>query len=509
MSVNNAAAEKGKETSKLFEILRLFNMTSDANRLEEGLKILLKIVETLTMSPKAAFAICHDLGNCGYLMVSYGLSDGEKTELDEFLKSQTETQHAPDKRSVFINIGDGQQSAGPAAPFYKNGYLAPLLNRFERIGFLFAEPPAEKGNFDRRDVEYLSLVAMQGTSMIMNHRLQYSLKKRVGYLSSLYEIGQMITSTLNSEQVLQLIVKNTCELVDAEISSIMFIDDANQFLTIRTGQGLPEEVMKYVKIKVGEGISGYVALSGEPLYIKDIENDDRFKKAKSGSKRYNNRSLISVPLRAKGQVVGVLNVNNKKDGSPFHEDDFELVKLFAQQASIAIENAKLHERLFNVAITDGLTETYVHRYFKETFDRIVGDSNKTAIPLCFVMIDIDHFKWVNDRYGHIVGDSVLKKIAAILKDAVRGHDIVARYGGEEFAVVLTNCTMEIAASVADRLRKKIENFDFSQLGCMHPITASFGISGMPADGSEPQILIDVADKRLLRAKESGRNQVSA
>ncbi|HNV69532.1 MAG TPA: GGDEF domain-containing protein, partial [Candidatus Ozemobacteraceae bacterium] len=167
-------------------------------------------------------------------------------------------------------------------------------------------------------------------------------------------------------------------------------------------------------------------------------------------------------------------------------------------------NAKLYEQ----AITDGMTHLYLHRYFKQRLFDEIKRAIRFRRHLSLIMVDIDHFKKFNDSYGHQMGDEVLKKVASILRKTIRTHDLPVRYGGEEFAVVLPETDIHGAAAVAERIRRTIETEYLEHEGKVIKITASFGVSVFPECAQEMESFIKSADAALYHSKESGRNRVS-
>jgi diguanylate cyclase (GGDEF)-like protein len=159
-------------------------------------------------------------------------------------------------------------------------------------------------------------------------------------------------------------------------------------------------------------------------------------------------------------------------------------------------------------VTDGLTQAYVQTYFKEQLGRLVEAAKARQGRIALIMVDIDHFKNVNDKHGHRAGDVVLQGVAALLRRAVRANDLVARYGGEEFALVLSDVPSRIVLAVAERLRKAVENTVFPCDGVPIWITASFGVAVLPFDADSADSLIKVSDEFLYASKRGGRNRVT-
>lgn len=378
---------------------------------------------------------------------------------------------------------------------------------------------------DETTEEFLRLVAIYGGSLVAKARLYGALQRRVEELTVLYEIGHSLSSTLDLDRVLGLMVDGVVRLTGCQACSIMLLEEGA--LRIRKARGIPEDVVQKAVRRLGEGISGRVAETGKPLFIRDVNREKDV--AASHAARYRSPSLICVPLKARGRVIGVLNANDKRVGE-FTPEDFNLVTLFANQAALAIDNASLHGQLWKTAVTDGLTQTYVRAYFKEQLDRLVAAALATRGFLGVVMVDLDHFKNVNDRHGHQAGDEVLKQVSMLLRRVVRANDVVARYGGEEFVLVLTECTPQVVVTVAERIRRTLEGSRLRLAPPSQPaipaaspqspptrevpaaptvtVTASFGVAVLPIDGSDGETLIRVADEHLYVSKRAGRNRVS-
>lgn len=162
------------------------------------------------------------------------------------------------------------------------------------------------------------------------------------------------------------------------------------------------------------------------------------------------------------------------------------------------------DRLREESVRDGLTGLYNHRYFRGELKRRIQESKRYDLSFCLIMVDIDHFKNVNDRYGHQKGDQVLENISNLLIKSTREADVICRYGGEEFAIITPETSRAEATELAERIRLKVENHDFDIDG---NLTLSGGVSSYPEDGTADTDLIKSADERLYKAKEEGRNQI--
>ncbi|MBI5050914.1 MAG: GGDEF domain-containing protein, partial [Nitrospirae bacterium] len=183
------------------------------------------------------------------------------------------------------------------------------------------------------------------------------------------------------------------------------------------------------------------------------------------------------------------------------------LSIVADQAALSMTNARLHKEVEKLALTDGLTGLYNHKHFYERLSEEFQRIERFPHPLSVILMDIDHFKKINDAYGHPVGDIILSNLAGILRKTLRGIDIIARYGGEEFAAVLLNTESRRAKKIAERIRAKVEDSPFFAGEKRLSVTLSIGVATYPHDASTKEELISRADEALYHAKDKGRNQV--
>lgn len=234
------------------------------------------------------------------------------------------------------------------------------------------------------------------------------------------------------------------------------------------------------------------------FYLTRREDSDIFEKLRIEEAV---KTFAAVPLLSENKLVGILTVEDL----PFI--DFERVAILAMQFSLEIKKVLLYEMVEELAITDSLTGLYVRRYFFERFDEELNRSARYKFKFACLMMDIDDFKKCNDTYGHLVGDVVLKEIAAIIKQNTREIDLAGRYGGEEFSLILPETERDGAYLVAERIRKKVEENVFKAYDEKLKITISIGVAFYPKDSNTAEELIEKADEALYKAKRSGKNIV--
>jgi diguanylate cyclase (GGDEF)-like protein len=219
-------------------------------------------------------------------------------------------------------------------------------------------------------------------------------------------------------------------------------------------------------------------------------------------------SLKVLPLLVGERATGTLVVAAAA-AVCFGREALDMLGVIANQAAISIENAKMYRRMELMATTDGLTGLENHRRFQEKLDLAIARARREGRPLALLLADIDHFKTVNDTYGHPVGDLVLKRVASVLSTSAREIDTVARYGGEEFALVLEGTDIEGAMKNAERIRAEVEKQLFTCDTGKFRVTLSLGIAVYPADAEQKHALIEDADQALYQAKRRGRNRAVA
>jgi diguanylate cyclase (GGDEF)-like protein len=248
------------------------------------------------------------------------------------------------------------------------------------------------------------------------------------------------------------------------------------------------------------------AILGAPLHIKeeqfkDYENDELLK-------RFKTNELVIMPLKAKDKIKGLIVADNIFTKKPITINDLKIFQMLANQAGLAIENSHLYEIVIEKSHTDSLTGLWNHGFFQSKIHDKLEEAKKKSFPLSLMMIDIDNFKILNDKYGHQYGDEILKVISNIIKGCSRDIDYCCRYGGEELCMILSQTEKHISHQIAERVRKKIDEHQFpspSQKENAH-ITVSIGIATYPEDAQLKENLIAQADKAMYKAKFSGKNQ---
>lgn len=260
----------------------------------------------------------------------------------------------------------------------------------------------------------------------------------------------------------------------------------------------------------GDLFDQWVVKTVQPLLVEDTQSDYRFDSERLGAEEKSEvRSLVSSPLMLGRKSLGILRMDSARPYD-FTTEDLRFLNTVSDLGAIAIENAQLHERLKDLAVKDSLTGLYLRRYLLDRLDDEISREMRSKKELSFLMVDLDHFKHYNDKFGHAAGDIVLKTVASILAQTFKKPgDLVARYGGEEFSVLLPDCPKLRAMELAQQLCKKIENEVIFLRREKTGITVSVGLATFPQDARTKEEIISRADQALYQAKSKGRNRVCA
>jgi diguanylate cyclase (GGDEF)-like protein len=317
----------------------------------------------------------------------------------------------------------------------------------------------------------------------------------------------------DAEALVEGVLNLGLSLVRASRGSVMLIDERTNTLAIHRAVGIPEDVRREQRVKLGEGIAGLVARSGAPLLVRDVDDEPIFR-ALNGDRGYRTASFVSVPLRSLSGVLGVLNVADRDDGAPFGDDDLEALLSLATLAARAIQNARQLEKMEALSMVDELTGLYNRRFFDRGIETEITRARRYKRHLTLAILDVDHFKRYNDDNGYLLGDEVLKGVARLIRANFRKTDVVARWGGEEFAVILPESAKGEAGDggalhFAERVRRAVEEHAFPKCETMPSgrITLSGGVAEFPADAATPHELLSRANHALKHAKRHGRNRI--
>lgn len=337
-----------------------------------------------------------------------------------------------------------------------------------------------------------------------------TLERRNRELEVLIEIGKALTSTVDHENVLNLIMDQASRLLKSQAWSLLLRDETSGDLTFEIAISPAAEKLKGMKIPRGQGIAGWVAEHGQPLMIGDVREDERFSDRVDRASAFITQSVLCVPVRSKDHVLGVIELVNGPSEKVFKDADLQILSTIADYAAIAIENARNFMRISELVITDDLTGLYNGRHLHALLDEEIERVKRFGGKMSLIFIDLDFFKKINDTRGHLVGSRTLAEVGQLISNNVRKICKAARYGGDEFVIILPNTGKSGAMTLATKLCELFREYDFrDDEGEAFKLTASFGLATYPEDAKSKDDLIRLADQAMYRVKESSRNAVQS
>ncbi|MBI5379949.1 MAG: diguanylate cyclase [Nitrospirae bacterium] len=387
---------------------------------------------------------------------------------------------------------------------FSSSISLPLVAGEDRLGVLTLYD-RERTEWGADQIVLLSAFAHLVSLALKSMQALEEEHRKTEHLTVLNEMAVSLASELDLKTLLEKIVQAGRLLVAVECGAILVLEEGTaQVAYFRCTGALPQERPPAYP---PQGGVLWRALSEQ----RAVRLDNLTEEAGSAGLPPGHptiRNYLGVPLMAKGRLIGEIYLVNRVGEEGFTQEDEDLLATLASQASIAVQNARLHQQAMTLAITDGLTGLFNYRHFNEILDRETEEARRHGRPLSLIMADLDFFKDYNDAYGHQAGDRLLQMIADVLRAAVREIDYVARYGGEEFAVILPDSDREGALRVAERIRSQLHQWQVphasSPLGV---VTLSLGVASLPADAESAERLLTRADAALYDAKHRGRNRV--
>ena len=429
-------------------------------------------------------------------------------------------------RGVKYAIGEGGGVAGAVASSghyriindiksYRGNYiklldsvqseLAVPIKRAGKVwGVLDVESERENA-FSQEDRVFFRSIANHIAFLLDQNDLRRSSEQEARSRDALQELSLLISSARNPQRMLRKGLDIIRRTFDLYAISVFLVDETGEELNMTAYSGHADDAIEFSKVKIGkEGVTGIVASTGKSLLIEDVKKFPLY----IGSDP-NVKAELAIPIKIQERVLGVMDIS-ERSADKLANLDTKLLELFAQQFAFALENLTAYQKLEDLATTDGLTGLFNHRYLIQQLRTEIKRASRFSEKFSFIMADIDHFKRINDRFGHTKGDQILKAVADIIaKNSREGIDTVARYGGEEFSVILPRASKEEAKEISEGIRTEVESTKFFAPDGITTInvTISVGVASFPEDATEEQKIIECADEALYRAKNSGRNMV--
>jgi diguanylate cyclase (GGDEF)-like protein len=321
-----------------------------------------------------------------------------------------------------------------------------------------------------------------------------------------HQLTRSLTSSFDLDTILRTILEHMERTIEADLWTLLMLDDARQELYYAVAAGGEQESLRGLRVKVGEGVAGWVAEHGETLIIPETEHDPRLEQDRSVDPA-KVRSVIAIPLRGRKGTHGVIEIFNPR-AEGLTDYTIAFLHILADHAAIAIENAHDVSSIQQLSITDDCTGLYNTRHLYDILGRELERCAAQAVPVSLAFLDLDSFKLVNDAHGHLVGSELLAHTGRRLQELSGSRNPCFRYGGDEFVILMPETGVQAARTHSTRILTELMETRFQvRPGLKLSVSASVGLATAPADGMTVHAIIRSADTRMYAAKANGRGHV--
>lgn len=328
-----------------------------------------------------------------------------------------------------------------------------------------------------------------------------------GELLSCLELGKAVTSEIHSELLFARILQKVSEMLPAENWSLLLLDDITQELRFELSVGLDLGQVKDVRLRLGQGVAGRVALEQTPMVVPDVTQCEFFAGQVDQLTSFVTKSIVCVPLIFGGKTLGVIEVVNPRN---LKDDPLQLLLIIADYAAIAVENMRRYHEIQSLVIHDDLTGLYNTRYLYNALPDLANHAEVTNSPFSIIFIDLDNFKQVVDRYGHLKGSRALREVAGTIRECLIEPAFGVAYGGDEFVAVLKGFNKSQAIQKAEEIRSAMNRTVYlSDHGHAVSLRASFGIATFPDDARDVTALLALADRAMFEIKGKGKDAIQS
>jgi len=405
--------------------------------------------------------------------------------------------------------------AGEELPYYRDAGAAvsalasPIFIENEIVGVLTIDS-REQNAFNQDDIQLFETYSGVVSEIVINYHNLFEFENSARLFSSFYEVSRGLNSNLKFDEILDLLLSIVKRVFQYERITIVSFQTGHEQAEIIRVVGQVDDFPEGMKFPLDEGLTGLVMRKRKVLRVADMEKGEYFMARYHNQEKtnYGLRSFLAAPISYHDFCFGAISIECKRPNQ-YSERHERILLMLANNFGVALERSYVLEQLESLATTDGLTKLYNYRSFSQRLNEEIERALRYNMKFSLLILDLDHFKKVNDTYGHLAGDLVLKKIADTIRASTRAIDFIARYGGEEFAVILIEASLNDSLISAERIRENVENLDITYKDKKINITVSIGAVEFFEHPRDPQELITRADNALYRAKAGGRNRIEA
>ena len=344
----------------------------------------------------------------------------------------------------------------------------------------------------------------------MANKIPYQVieSRQMDHLRVFHDVARALTSTLELEEILLTIMNKMAGFFGPERWSLLMVDEQTKELYYRIAVGEEAESLKGLRVAMGESVAGWVAQTGNPLMVPDVSLDPHWSAFARRHPELKIHSMACVPVRSANKTLGVIQLLNSKFDL-MSEYSLSFLRILCDYAAIAIQNAQSMELIQQLSITDSCTGLYNSRHLYNLMEECVTRSAAgQGEPFSLLFIDLDRFKSVNDKHGHLVGSQLLAEVGQMLKRRAGPEQSCFRYGGDEFVVLLPRMAKQEALVVARDVFLAMRETVFLESTSPLRLTGSFGLASFPADGGSVHAMLRAADTMMYKVKNSTRDNLA-